>query len=446
MNAADGWDTILVAEGTYSEAVVFSQNNITLRAFGSPENTIITQAAGTVVDFNTKYGCTLDGFTVSLSAATSTNDEVIYSNNSHSTAYNIVKDCIITGQNKAGSVFGLYGINIDDGNFELFHNRITITQTEDSALYAIWNTAAHTSRYIGNTLVIDQQSTGANMTSGFHHHAGAGSIMYCEENIETIDSTHTAAGIGYGVYASAENNYVNDNIIDADASSTGEMYGLYTGTGKTAKYNGNTLDVTTGDGDGEWANFGTGTSYIRGNIVTGDGIMGTGGTIYTEYATNDETITGTATDRAVTPAGLTAWSADKSSGFTIVEKAADSAILTDAELRPANGKEVLVTNRGWDGNDDQTFPFPEADDDTSAGCKFKFLVAAATAGTADIYWDTEGSTTNIYWNGTPVGDGVRIWFEDPTVGQGMVCHSYSLDGTTYDWFCDSINGGADKGS
>ena len=280
MNAADAWDTILVAEGTYNEAVTFSQNNITLRSFGSAENTIITQGAGTTISFSTKYGCTLEGFTVSLSAATSTNDEVIYSNNNSATAYNTVKNCIIEVSNKGSETFGLYGINIDDGNFKLLNNRITITQSNESAVYSIWNTATHISEYRNNTLTIDQQSTGTHMVSGFHHNAGAGSIMYCIGNIETITSTHTGAGVGYAIYADAEDNYVKENIISAVTTGTGLMYGLYSGAGATVRYTSNTVHVTTSDSDGQWAAFGAGTSYATGNIATGDGVMGTGGTIY----------------------------------------------------------------------------------------------------------------------------------------------------------------------
>lgn len=280
MNAADAWDTIYVAEGTYNEAVTFSQNNITLKSFGSAENTVITQAAGTTISTGTKYGCVVDGFTVSLSAATSTNDEVYYSNNGSATAYNTIQNCIIDVENKAGSVFGLYGINIDDGNFALLNNRITITQTEDSAVYAIWNTAVHTSKYIENELTVDQQSTGTHMTTGFHHGAGAGSIMYCKDNILNITSTHTVGGLGAGIYSDAKNNYINNNIISAVTTSTGLMYGIYTGDTDTHYVNGNTIHVTTSDSDGQWAHFAGGTSYATGNIVTGDGVMGTGGTIY----------------------------------------------------------------------------------------------------------------------------------------------------------------------
>jgi len=281
MAAADGWDTILVAEGTYSENVTYTQNNLTLRAFGSKENTIITSPTGTVVSFSTKYGCTLDGFTVSLTAATDTADRAIYSNNNSASAYTTVKNCKILADNNGADTLALYAIDVDNGNFALLNNKISISQKNHHAIYAIQNTADHTSKYIGNELTISQASTGANILWGFQHHAGAGSIMYCEDNIITINSTHTLAGIGYGIYASAELNYVDNNVIDANASSTGEMYGVYTGAAKTAYYNGNTIEVTVAvGGDGEWANFGAGTSYANGNIVTGDGVMGTGGTIY----------------------------------------------------------------------------------------------------------------------------------------------------------------------
>ena len=279
MAAADSWDTILVAEGTYSEAVVFTQNHITLRSFGSAENTVITQPNGTTVDFGTKYGCMLDGFTVSLTAATATGDEVIFINSSSLTSYTTVQNNIISAENKAGSDFGLYGINIDDGATALLNNRITVTQTGDGAVYGIWNSAAHPFEFVNNTLLLDQDSTGAYLTVAIAHAAGAGGILYCIENQITVDSEHTGASIGHTVYAHANLNYVNENIINA-VGAAGVMYGVYTGAGDTAYYNSNFINVTTTDSDGQWANFAAGTSYAHGNIVIGDGIMGTGGTIY----------------------------------------------------------------------------------------------------------------------------------------------------------------------
>jgi hypothetical protein len=151
------------------------------------------------------------------------------------------------------------------------------------------------------------------------------------------------------------------------------------------------------------------------------------------------------------PIGLTyAWSdgsysSSSKSGlktFNQIDKSADAVTLTAPEC-----SDTLITNRGWDGNDDQTFTLPEADTSVGAGLKFKLLAVAASSATADTYLDTEGTTTNIYLDGTAIGNGERVWTQEVAVGEAIVCHTATLDGTTYDWFCDSIVGTwADKGS
>lgn len=126
------------------------------------------------------------------------------------------------------------------------------------------------------------------------------------------------------------------------------------------------------------------------------------------------------------------------SKFKEISKSADVVTLTAAEC-----SDTLITNRGWDGNDDQTFTLPAAVE----GLKFKFLAVVASGGTADIYFDTEGSITNIYLNGVAIGDGVRVWFQEIAIGESLVAHTATIDGSTYEWFFDSINGVAeDKGS
>ena len=172
-----------------------------------------------------------------------------------------------------------------------------------------------------------------------------------------------------------------------------------------------------------------------------------------ELATDAETVTGTATDKVTTPANITAkMAAPGAIGGTTaaslqrlvkqVDKSADAVSLTALEC-----SDTLITNRGWDGTDDQTFTFPDADTVVGAGLKFKFLAVVASGGTADTYFDTEGSTTNVYLDGTAVGDGERVWTQEIAVGESIVFHTATLDGTTYDWFGDTINGVfADKGS
>ena len=127
--------------------------------------------------------------------------------------------------------------------------------------------------------------------------------------------------------------------------------------------------------------------------------------------------------------------------FSQIDKSADAVSLTAIEC-----SDTLITTRGWDGADDQTFTLPEADTAVGAGLRVKFLIAVTDAD-QDFYIDTEGSTTNIYLDGTAIGDGERVWTDNPTVGESIECYTATLDGTAYDWFCDSIVGTwLDKGS
>ncbi len=128
--------------------------------------------------------------------------------------------------------------------------------------------------------------------------------------------------------------------------------------------------------------------------------------------------------------------------FAQVDKSTDAVTLTVLET-----SDTVITNRGWDGVDDQTFTLPDADTDVGKGLKSKLLGIVPSGSTADTYIDTEGTTTKIYLNGTVGADGHRIWTEEIAIGDSIVCHTATLDGTTWDWFCDAINGTwLDKGS
>ena len=121
-------------------------------------------------------------------------------------------------------------------------------------------------------------------------------------------------------------------------------------------------------------------------------------------------------------------------------------VTTDAVLSNAQVSNSLITNRGWTGGADMTLTLPDADTVVGVGLKFKFLNVVTDAA-EDVYIDTEGTTTKIYLDGLPGTDGHRIWLDNPTIGESITCHTATIDGTTYDWFCDSINGiWADKGS
>ena len=425
MNAAAAGDIIYVVEGTYVEAVVFSQDNLTLKAYGSPENTIIHMATGIVVSFGTTSGGTLDGFTVRLSAATATEDRAIFSNNDDTVDYNTVKNCTVTAD-ETGAAFALYGIDVNDGAFRLLNNVITATQSDDHAVYAVFNDAANPFEVRGNTITVDQNATGAFLSAALWQAQGAGSVLYAFENVITLDSTHTGASIAYGIYASAIDNYISGNTITVIGTDTGAVTAISLFANDTGYITGNLINATTTDSDAMWADFpASSTGYVTANNVVGDGIMGIGGTLYLGV-------------NQVNGAGIGV----TSTNFVTVEKSADTVTLTALEC-----SDTLITNRGWDGADDQTLTLPDADTVVGAGLKFKFLAVKASTATADTYLDTEGATTKIYLDGTAGADGHRIWFEEIAVGEGLICHTATIDGTTYDWFCDSINGiCTDKGS
>lgn len=112
---------------------------------------------------------------------------------------------------------------------------------------------------------------------------------------------------------------------------------------------------------------------------------------------------------------------------------------TDASLTANECADTIITTRGWSGVADQTLTLPEADTSEGVGLKF-LLIALVTDANEDLYIDTEGSTTNIYLNGDPIGDGFRVKLDGPTVGEQIGCFTVTLDGSTYDWVCNTILG------
>ncbi|MCK4788128.1 MAG: hypothetical protein KAV87_30575 [Desulfobacteraceae bacterium] len=119
-------------------------------------------------------------------------------------------------------------------------------------------------------------------------------------------------------------------------------------------------------------------------------------------------------------------------------KSGASVTLTTAEC-----SNTVITNYGWNGTaSDQTFTFCTA----VANLKTKFL-NCVTHATADIYLDPSDNVTQTVLDGTACGDDERVWTDNATKYESITCHTFTEDGTNYDWACDSINGAwLDKGS
>jgi len=279
MAAATAGDTILVSEGTYAEAVTFSQDNLTLKAIGSAENTIIDYDDAVVVNFSTKPGCTLDGFTVNQDSVNADTDYLIYSSNVSATDYNTIQNCIL--DSSADAAYKLYAIYVNDGNTIVRNNRITVSNVSTSANHTFGvrygSELGHTTITENNVITINQDATGAYAAIGIALDAGA--ITYANNNKIVITTDATTTGVGCGIYGSASVNYINSNRISVIASGTGAVRAVGVGATDTAYVNNNVIYSTTGDSDGEWLNnIGTAV-YAVGNNITGDGAI-TAGTLY----------------------------------------------------------------------------------------------------------------------------------------------------------------------
>jgi hypothetical protein len=115
---------------------------------------------------------------------------------------------------------------------------------------------------------------------------------------------------------------------------------------------------------------------------------------------------------------------------------ADVCTLTATEV-----SNTQINTYGWDGANDCNMQLPAA----GKGMKVLFQMAVTDAD-QDFYIDV--SDNQIYLDSDPIGDGERVWTEEPTIAESILCYTFSIDGgTTYDWACNSINGVfADKGS
>jgi len=177
------------------------------------------------------------------------------------------------------------------------------------------------------------------------------------------------------------------------------------------------------------------------------------GSKFDRFATDAETAAQVRDDVGLTPSNISSIMAapgpiGETAPNTVKSKFVELAFAADAvTLTSGNCSDTLITNRGWDGADDQTFTFPDADTDVGEGLKIRFRAVVASGGVADTYFDPEGSTTKIYLDGTAMTDGHMVWTEQVAIGESMACETFTIDGTTYDWACDRINGNwLDKGS
>jgi len=289
MAAASAGDTILVAEGTYTETVTFTADNITLKAIGSKKNTIITQATGTVIALGTYEGCVIDDFTIKI-----TSSGVLLSGANDTTNHtkNIIKNVDFTYYTyQAASSIPVF---LTDGDWE-FRNVNFDINNQTQGLYDVWalktSGAAETNVDLINcTFDFYARLPGDAYALSFTNSvASTYNIWDCKVDIDSNgENAHSTTAIWVANAAHTVNTH--NSYLNADTTSTGVSTTMYVNDSSVINSYNNIFRSQNSDGDEVWLNLVSGTvnSYgdtILGGTLSNSGTFNYGSTPSTPYVT-----------------------------------------------------------------------------------------------------------------------------------------------------------------
>lgn len=299
INAASAGFTILVAEGTYTEAITYDVDNLTIKAIGSRENTTITQVADTVVNFSTASGCILDGFTVSITAADGSADYAVTGANDDASDYNIIRDCKFVHTSSGSGTYYLFWFT--DGNWRFEHSWLELnnTYTGATATTTLIGRAngSNKTEFIDCDFVMDSDdtSTGDHPTLQF---LGATTDNLVMNSRFDLHAEALTTGAIRAVVINAGITRLINNYISVDCAGTGLSEGLDLDTAGTIESYGNVFKVTNADADSSWANIAASTTLKSYGDTVVDGGLTNAGT-YNPY-TQIGSVTTTSPDVATT--------------------------------------------------------------------------------------------------------------------------------------------------
>jgi len=282
INAASAGDTILVSEGTYTETITYDVDNLTIKAIGSKLNTTITQAAATVVDFSTKEGCVLEGFTITVSAAdTSAGDFCISgANDTANNTANTIHNCDINWSSSA-TLGESYATTFTDGDWDIINCNFDVNQTATASTTteAIYNNAgAGILNIIHCNFDVDSACTTTGGLRVIHISTGSTvNIWDCDiQGDSAITTTGVTASISSNDAATVNiyNSYMHIKSTSTGITNCYEIDGVATWN----SYN-NTLYANNSDGDEKAYNVTSGDTLnaygdkIKGGTLTNAGTM-----------------------------------------------------------------------------------------------------------------------------------------------------------------------------
>ncbi len=269
--------TILVSEGTYSEAITMTQDNVALIATGSKLNTIITQITGITITSTGKTNIWIEGFTVNITEATNTTDYCVRINDALSTADNIqfiFKNCDFNWTSSVAlqasrAIYNWSGsILYQDCKIEMTNTYAGTSNNLTKGLFG--GSVDDVTKLINCDIVVNHSGTstiqGAN---GIGLTAGHKLLMY--GGSITVNSDCQSVAIAKGIGCSIDSYFeLHDVVVIANATSTGKAQAFQMTDGDCLIYGGSAIS-TTGDGDGLICfENGTGSLTAYGLEVGGD--------------------------------------------------------------------------------------------------------------------------------------------------------------------------------
>jgi len=270
LDAAAAGDTILVAEGTYTEQITFGDDYVTLKALGSKENTTITQAADVLVNFGTKEGCVLEGFTLSVTAMHAYTDYAITGANGTSASVpNIVRNCKVIS---ASSTAAIYSMLLTDGYWEFWNTEFVVNQTQvtaNSNRILLCQTNLDSVKFHNCSLTINSTSNSTANEAPIQMKRGTLEMWNCKIYVDTdITTTGIARGIWFEGDEAAGTVDIYNTFIYVNSSSSAITRCLDIDGGSTVNTYNCTFKSTNTDNDGLWANVTAGdTLNVYGKVV-----------------------------------------------------------------------------------------------------------------------------------------------------------------------------------
>ena len=343
LDAATPGDTILVSEGTYTEAITFADDNITLKATGSKENTTITQAAATVVNFSTMDNCVLEGFTITLTAANGATDYCI-AGASDGTSECIIRDCKIAWT--AGAGFDQwYAINVTDGDWRFENSTITATNAQTGARYDggayYLISGGGKSTFIHTKIVVTSSTTTASYTFGIRVASATNNVEFqdCEFDMDSAAAAGFQTAAFY-LYQTGTINLRNNKVV-VDNSSNGVALGIEHYTGTLNSYN-NIFDITSTSGVENWIIVEAGTTLNSYGDIIIDGTLSNSGTANINMAPDNTTNLRLQFNDATVDTGdlfIDFWDVDSSIGS--IAGTADAAVIAYATFTGSHYTQVI---------------------------------------------------------------------------------------------------------